>query len=83
MRGFIFIAFGILYLMKPDLFRKGIWNKYSIHADKTPEEYRSYMKKIAIALIIVGLVILAYDNRQIFNRKSSGEPEISQTTNYN
>jgi hypothetical protein len=73
MRGFILIVFGILYLMKPDLFRKGIWNKYSIHANKSPEEYRNYMKKLAIVLIIVGFALLAYDNRQLF------DPKVGQT----
>lgn len=82
MRGFVLIAFGILYLMKPDIFRKGIWTKYSMHANKTPEEYRNYMKKLAIALIIIGLAVLAYDYRKLFNQKSNSESQISQTTNY-
>jgi hypothetical protein len=68
MRGFILIAFGILYLIKPNLFQRGIWMKSSVTAKtKTPEEYRKYMRVLAIVLIVIGLILLAYDNKQNLN----------------
>jgi hypothetical protein len=67
MRGFILIAFGILYLMKPDLFRKNIFMKDSNNEhNRTPEEHRKYMRKIATILIIIGSVLLAYDYQYLF-----------------
>ncbi|MBI2271371.1 MAG: hypothetical protein HYU69_13590 [Bacteroidetes bacterium] len=64
--------------MKPNLFQRGIWMKTSdVAATKTPEEYGKYMQKIAIVLIIIGLVLLAYDNRQVFQQKSEDKKTYS------
>lgn len=84
MRGLILVAFGVLYLLKPNLFRKGIWQKTSIPAKtKTPEEYENYMKIIAIVLIVAGLALFAFDNRQIFKQQPiKGQQQYSQLTNY-
>jgi predicted membrane protein len=72
MRGLVFIAFGILYLAKPDIFSKGIWKKTSIAVKtKSPEEYKNYMKLVAIIFIIIGILLLIYDNRQILIQPSS------------
>lgn len=72
MRGIVLIAFGILYLMKPNLFQRGIFMKYQNSASsRTPDEYRKYMQKVAIILIVIGTILLAFDNRQLFMQKSS------------
>lgn len=77
MRGLVLVAFGILYLMKPDLFRSGIFMKYANPAStKTPEEYRLYMKKVALVLIIIGSILLAYDYRHLFLSQSKGDVVI-------
>ena len=78
MRGFVLIAFGILYLMKPDLFRNGIWTKRSMLANKTPEEYRNFMKKLAIVLIVLGTLLLTYDYTYLFSEKPIPESLVSR-----
>ena len=86
MKGIVLIAFGILYLMKPNLFQRGIFMKYSNPAStKTPEEYRRYMQKVAIILIVTGLLLLAYDNRQVFMKKAAPGKQYSENvdSNYN
>jgi hypothetical protein len=84
MRGLILIAFGVLYLIKPNLFRTGIWQKTSVTAKtKTQEEYVNYMKIVAIVLIVAGLALLAFDNRQMFKQQPiNGPQQYSVLTNY-
>lgn len=55
----IFIAFGILYLINPELFRRGLWKKTSIaQRALSPERYRLYMRLLGLVFILVGLVLL-------------------------
>lgn len=80
MRGLIFIAFGILYLMKPDLFRGGIFQKTSVAATtKTPEEYRRYMQVLAVILIALGISLLLYDN-WAYLQTSTPDPSLAFQT---
>jgi hypothetical protein len=79
MRGFVLIAFGILYLMKPNLFQSGIFMKYPNAASmKTPEQYRKHMQKIAIILIVIGSLLLAYDYRNVLMSTSSDKVTVSE-----
>jgi len=53
------ILFGIIYIIKPSIFRRGIWMKTSI-AIKTmsPEKYNRYMRSLGMFLIILGVIVL-------------------------
>jgi hypothetical protein len=56
--GLVLIAIGIIYLVKPTLFRRGIWLKTSIAIRVLSEEnYVRYMRILGVVLIVGGLVI--------------------------
>ena len=60
--GLMLIGLGLLYWIKPGIFRRGIWMKTSIAIRLFSEEnYRKYMRTLGVILIVVGvaLVILA------------------------
>jgi len=55
--GLIFIAFGFLYLIKPNIYRRGLWKKTSIAQRYfSPEQYNMYMRILGIILLVAGLV---------------------------
>jgi hypothetical protein len=60
------IALGIVYLLKPGLFKRGLWLRTSI-AQRTmsPEGYLKYMRALGIVWIGIGIALLAwgYANR--------------------
>ena len=67
MRGLILIGFGILYLIKPTIFRTGIWLKTSNFTNSmSPEKFEKYMKILAVIFIVIGLIILILDNQAFF-----------------
>ena len=56
--GLVLIAIGFIYLLKPTLFRRGIWLKTSIAVRTLSEEnYIRYMRALGILLIAGGLVV--------------------------
>jgi len=56
--GFVLIAIGFIYLLKPTLFRRGIWLKTSIAVRTLSEEnYIRYMRGLGILLIAGGLIV--------------------------
>jgi hypothetical protein len=59
--GAVFVIFGIIYLIKPDIYRRGIWLKTSI-AQRTlsPEGYLKYMRAWGAVMILVGGLLLYF-----------------------
>ena len=56
--GVVFIIFGIIYLIKPDLFRRWFWKKTSIAQRLlSPEHYILYMKILGIIFILGGVIL--------------------------
>jgi uncharacterized protein YjeT (DUF2065 family) len=55
--GIIFIAAGIIYLIKPNLFRVGIWKKTAVTQQIfTPRQYEIYMRILGGVFIVLGLI---------------------------
>ena len=59
--GFVLIAVGILYVRKPNLFRRGIWMKTGIaERNLSPEGYIKSMRGVGVFNIVVGIALLAW-----------------------
>jgi len=57
--GLIFILFGILYILKPDIFRRWFWKKTSVMQQTlSPEKYIRSMRILGVALLVVGIILL-------------------------
>jgi hypothetical protein len=58
----IFIAFGIVYLRRPTVYRRGLWLKTSI-AIRLPSEvgYKKYIMGSGILFVISGLCLIVWD----------------------
>jgi len=57
--GIAFIAIGILYIVKPDLFRRWIWTRTSIaQRALSPQGYLNYMRILGGVIILVGIFIV-------------------------
>ena len=57
--GLFLMVIGVIYLVKPTLFRRGIWLKTSIAVRMLSEEnYIRYMRVMGAVLIVGGLVIM-------------------------
>jgi hypothetical protein len=59
--GLALIALGVVYLLKPDLLRRGIWRRTSI-AQRTmsPQGYLKYMRGLGILWIVVGIALVIW-----------------------
>jgi uncharacterized protein YjeT (DUF2065 family) len=57
--GWFLIVVGVIYLLKPDIFRRGIWKRTSI-AQRTlsPEGYLKYMRWVGVVTIVIGILFL-------------------------
>lgn len=66
MTGFIFIIFGIIYIAKPNIFRRGVWLKTSMTIQTMkPKTYETYMRLLGVALILAGIFFLLHDYKII------------------
>ena len=55
--GIVLIATGVVYLVKPDIFKRWIWTKTSIaQRALSPKSYQIYMRWLGVICIVVGLV---------------------------
>jgi hypothetical protein len=55
--GIAMIAIGLLYIVKPDLFRRWFWTRTSIAQRMlSPEGYLTYMRILGAVLVLVGIV---------------------------
>jgi hypothetical protein len=57
--GLALVAIGIVYLVKPTLFRREIWLKTSIAVRTLSEQnYVRYMRAMGALLVIVGVLLI-------------------------
>ena len=57
--GWFLIIAGVVYLVKPDIFKRGVWTRTSI-AQRTlsPEGYLKYMRWVGVIAIALGILLL-------------------------
>jgi hypothetical protein len=61
--GLVLTAVGVLYLIKPDIFRRGIWRRTDIaQRNLSPEGYLKYMRGVGVVHVIAGLVLLLWSS---------------------
>jgi hypothetical protein len=57
--GIILTGFGMLYLMKPTIFMKGIWKERAITQHLfTPQQYSVYMRILGAIFIVAGIALI-------------------------
>ncbi|HEV2383271.1 MAG TPA: hypothetical protein VG206_26185 [Terriglobia bacterium] len=62
--GIVLVAFGILYLVKPDIFQRWFWRRTAISQRLlTPEKNKVYMRILGGVFIVAGVVLLAFFSR--------------------
>jgi hypothetical protein len=60
--GLILIAFGITYLRRPTVYRRGLWLKTSIAIRLLSEDgYKRYMKGLGVLFVISGLCLIVWE----------------------
>jgi len=60
--GVVLIAFGLLYLRRPTIYRRGVWLKTSLAIRLLSENgYRRYIKGLGIIFIVAGLVLIIWE----------------------
>lgn len=58
--GLILLLFGILYIVRPDIYRRWIWKKTDIAQQRlSPEQYKRSMRVFGILMAVAGLTLLA------------------------
>jgi hypothetical protein len=59
--GWFLLVVGVIYSLKPDIFRRGIWKHTSI-AQRTlsPEGYLKYMRWVGVIPIGLGILFLVF-----------------------
>ena len=58
--GLLFIAAGITYLIKPDIFQRWIWRRTAISQRLlTPQQNKVYMRILGAVFIVVGIGLIA------------------------
>lgn len=56
--GVILIVFGVLYVIKPDIFQRWFWKKTAISQRLlTPEQNMIYMRVLGVLLVILGIAL--------------------------
>jgi hypothetical protein len=61
--GVTLVAFGVLYLRRPTLYRRGIWLKTSIAIRFLSEEnYEKYMKAFGVIYILAGIALIVWEH---------------------
>jgi len=54
----ILILFGLIYLVRPNIYKRGIWKKTSVaQRILSPKQYIVYMRVMGIISIVLALVI--------------------------
>jgi len=57
--GIMLIMFGVLYLIKPDIFQRWFWKKTAISQRLlSPEQNMVYMRILGLAFIVTGSVLV-------------------------
>jgi hypothetical protein len=61
--GLVLIVFGVLYLRRPTVYRRGVWLKTSIAIRLLSEEgYKRYIKGLGVVFIVSGASLVAWEN---------------------
>jgi|KBSMisStaDraftv2_1062788.scaffolds.fasta_scaffold32946_6 hypothetical protein len=59
--GLLLIAFGVLYLRRPTLYRRGLWLKTSLAIRLLSKaSYKRYIKALGAVLVVAGICLTAY-----------------------
>ena len=59
--GWFFVAVGVFYIAKPNIFRRGLWLKTGIaERSLTPEAYVKYMRGVGVFHILLGIILLVW-----------------------
>ena len=59
--GAVMIAFGLLYLRNPVVYRRGIWMKTSLAIRFLSEEnYRRYMRGLGVTSMAIGIALVLW-----------------------
>lgn len=57
--GLIFAIFGIIYIIKPDIYRRWFWKKADVMQQRlSRENYIRYMRIFGVAIILIGLAMM-------------------------
>jgi uncharacterized protein YjeT (DUF2065 family) len=57
----ILVIFGVIYVIKPDIFRRGIWRKTAVTQQIFSEKnYLIYMRVLGVVAIVAGIIIWVY-----------------------
>ncbi len=57
--GILLIIIGVIYLVKPDIFRRGIWKRTAITQQVfSPKQYQIYMRILGGISIIIGAYLV-------------------------
>ncbi len=60
--GLILIGFGLLYVRRPAIYRRGLWMKTSLAVRYLSEaQYRAYIKGIGYVFMLVGIVLVLWE----------------------
>ena len=60
--GLVLVAFGILYVARPTVYRKGIWMRTSIAIRLLSEDaYKRYIKGLGFVFIVAGFGCIGWD----------------------
>jgi hypothetical protein len=59
--GLLLVAFGVLYLRRPTLYRRGLWLKTSVAIRVLSEaNYKRYIRALGAILVLAGSCLVIY-----------------------
>ena len=61
-RGIALVLIGLVYVVKPDIFRRWFWRETSaLQRSLSPNNYLRFMRVFGVILIIIGVLLMMYD----------------------
>jgi uncharacterized protein YjeT (DUF2065 family) len=64
--GLILAIFGLVYVIKPDLYRRWFWKKTDILQQKlSPQKYIRFMRFLGVVFLLVGTALMIFGNFEI------------------
>jgi hypothetical protein len=59
--GWVLIALGVVYIARPNMFRRGHWMRTGIaERNLRPEAYIKYMRGVGMFHVLVGIILLVW-----------------------